>query len=141
MVEALTSPITQIQMFSKKFYFHLSYNHLRILQNHSLHLRKLQSSKPFPTSTNHDRLILVKAKTTRKKNEKRRIRRKEGRRGIEKGTGLGAFQATSPPPLQAFPSLAPSMGRTREQHNPHKGGTTAKQRNQVSTHDRRTDVT
>ena len=52
--------------------FQGSYNHLRRLQNPSLHLKKLQSAKSFPTSADHDRPTLVKAKTTRKRKRKRK---------------------------------------------------------------------
>ena len=106
--------------------FQRSYNHLGRLQNPSLLLRKLQSAKPFPTSVDRDRPTLVKEKTTRKRKIKRKRRRKERRRGIAEGTGLKAFQVTSLPPLQAFLSRVPSMGWTREQHNPHRGGTREK---------------
>ena len=74
--------------------FQGSYNHLRRLQNPSLHLRKLQSAKPFPTSADHNRPTLVKVKNYKKKKKKKKKKEKEkknGRRGIAEGTGLEAF--------------------------------------------------
>ena len=91
--------------------FQGSYNHLRRLQNPSLHLRELQSadsfstsqkitiSKAFPTSADHDRSTLVKEKTIRKGKRKRGGRGKKGRIGIMEKAGLKSVPSEAYRPL------------------------------------------
>ena len=87
-------------------------------QNRSLRLR--ESAKSFSTSQKiADHQQPLKAKTTRRKRRKRR--RKEERRGIMEEVGLKTFPQSAPSPPNMFLGPTPSNGRTREQHNSHKG--------------------
>ena len=95
-------------------------------QSCSLHLRKLQSTKPLSAVLyiveGYDRPTPIKEKTKRKGERKERRKRK----GIWRWRDLKTFPLSAPPPLNTFPGPVPSMDRTREQRNSHKGGTREK---------------
>ena len=65
----------------------------------------------------------AKEKGRRRERKIRKRRKRKKRRNKEEKTEkavLEVFSSTSPPP-DTFPSIVPSLGITREQHNSHKG--------------------
>ena len=65
-----------------------------------------------------------KEKEKKKKEEKGKEEKKKEEK-MERAV-LKIFFFSTPPPLNAFPSTAPSLDVAREQHNSHKGGTREK---------------